>query len=101
MVLRWLYRQHSQLSNARSSFSRLQNRRFSISPVQYAQAKPTQDAAQAALKRTRNIGIIAHIDAVCDIYALLPRNTYTFSAGQNNYYGAHALLQRLYQTDRR
>jgi hypothetical protein len=48
---------------------------------------------------TRNIGIIAHIDAV-SISLIALRGLLT-GTGQDDYDGAHALLQRLHQKDRR
>jgi hypothetical protein len=57
------------------------------------QAQPHSDALS---KATRNIGIIAHIDAVSD-----EMNSsfggILIKAGQNYHYGAHALLQWAYQ----
>lgn len=51
-------------------------------------------------KTTRNIGIIAHIDAVRVlrpfIFMILCANSNT---GQDNYYRAHALLQRVYSSN--
>jgi hypothetical protein len=57
-----------------------------------------------SIKKTRNIGIIAHIDAVIlpdqRLYDVSELEAYV-EAGQNNDYGAYALLQRFYSTDRR
>ena len=67
MIARWLSRQHSTSSNhiQRNPFKHV-SRTFATSPRHYAGAgaQSGQDAAtKTALERTRNIGIIAHIDA--------------------------------------
>lgn len=58
MVLQWLCRQH--LARFRTSLARVGHLRGSNR--QYATA--AQDSKRSALSLTRNIGIIAHIDAV-------------------------------------
>lgn len=62
MVLQWLCRRH--LARSRTSLARVGHLR--CSNRQYATA--AQDSKQSALSLTRNIGIIAHIDAVCTIW---------------------------------
>ena len=56
------------------------------------------DEAKALARRTRNIGIIAHIDAVCNVLLLLSSHA-QFCAGQNYNHGAYALLQWAYSPD--
>jgi hypothetical protein len=61
---------------------------------------PAQPHTDALSRATRNIGIIAHIDAVsskmnstCDDILM--------KIGQNDYHGAHALLQWAYKKNRK
>ena len=60
MLTRWLCRQHPAPTLRTTPL-----RSLSYSCRRYAAAPETPSAANAALDRTRNIGIIAHIDAVC------------------------------------
>jgi hypothetical protein len=56
-----------------------------------------------SIKRTRNIGIIAHIDAVryiLDVPSVVDIITNNY-VGENNYHGAYALLQWLHPSNRR
>ena len=53
--------------------------------------RKAQDAS-SEISRTRNIGIIAHIDAVCREWRFISGcNAYDVQ-GQDDYHGAHALL---------
>ena len=64
MVLRWLYKQHAvRVSRLTRSDSAVSRAAFATCARRYAQ-NTAQDEAKSALSRTRNIGIIAHIDAV-------------------------------------
>lgn len=49
-------------------------------------------ATKDTLKRTRNIGIIAHIDAVCNTVNFLVCIQLNGQLGQNNHDRTHALL---------
>lgn len=64
MIFRWLHSQHVVCWRIGHVNARRGRKGFATSPRQDTQAQTTQDAAKAGLERTRNIGIIAHIDAV-------------------------------------
>ena len=61
MIVRWLCRQHARKWEVYRACATAFSRHLSASSRGYAQA--TKDATNATLARTRNIGIIAHIDA--------------------------------------
>ena len=95
MVLQWLCRRH--LARSRTSLARVGHLRFSNR--QYATA--AQDSKQLALSLTRNIGIIAHIDAVSTISSAVVDLFSHNSTGQDNNNGAMFVLRQLHAEDRR
>lgn len=73
-------------STGRYTFIHSTKRGFGV-----ALPRKAQDVSTEA-SRTRNIGIIAHIDAVCHEWKLASGcNAYKVQ-GQDDYHGAHALL---------
>lgn len=96
MVLQWLCRRH--LARSRTSLARVGHLR--CSNRQYATA--AQDSKRSALSLTRNIGIIAHIDAVSNTVddSRVDLSSHN-STGQDNNDRAMFVLRQFYAQDRR
>ena len=91
MVSRWTRSPLLSQSAFRSTWRKPRNRVFATSSRNHAAAITHE--AEAASNKTRNIGIIAHIDAVSISAIHAPLNALTDSIGQNYNHRAHALLQ--------
>lgn len=93
-----------QLGRASSRFHRPTSRHLFIYRTRRAfGVAPPRKALDVSteVSRTRNIGIIAHIDAVCHERKMAFSCKAYEIQGKDDYHGAHALLQWAYKTNRK
>lgn len=99
MLVRWLRRQHvTGHESALRGIPLRTSREYHVSSRLCAQS--AHDGS-TSLSKTRNIGIIAHIDAVCARSFRFSVFFHSHHLGQDNHHGAYAVLRWLHKANRR